>query len=360
MRYRDSKKLTLIDDFQIGKQILKSENFAVVDFGNFLMLLNRNFGVDLENLSNLIGNTSFFIEGDKHTQIKRATNKLLNASTVRGWSAFVESEIGDITLALTSKAQVDIIDEYAFQILSRVLGPILGLTPKQPQAFFQNLIKMLEVIEYFPGVNTLKSFEETTTSLYRDIEQQIQQNLTTEHSVLHNMLQETWAGFTQQDKLNVVISLGIGSCVLYLTIINTLGNIYSHNYTDDQETLLNNLDRLLFDNAPTRYVLRQAQEAQTVGQWHVQDNNVVCIKTASHVCDRHESSVQNIPQHLCPFTFGAGRHSCPGMGLSKLIYRHAITRFLDQFPDHQIVELVASDDDRIIQCYSKLVVESPS
>lgn len=325
--------LSVINDNALAVQILKSDAFSVINIVDHLTKLQAESDNSFKNLIKFTANSPFFIEGDKHGEIKKIFAHVLGKSSINVWQSQFEHKVESVTLNFKQPGETDIVS-YCFDLAKELLRPVIfGTESELPDDFEKRLYHFQKLAEPLLSMRQLVKLENEIDYFLSSVKNCL--NSSAEclpNSLLHYLNADSTADLSYDDKLMLLIIIYGAKTPLIQTLANTFLDILVDNREHyfsggvfNEEYFLTQLDQLLLKSASLLHIHRVAVKDFTYGDFKVKEGDFALIQ----IKDSSESQCR----HYKNLSFGFRTHYCSGAIMSRAIIAMVVPKFFKIYPN---------------------------
>ncbi|ABC30341.1 Cytochrome P450 [Hahella chejuensis KCTC 2396] len=332
--------------------VLSDKAFHVPDLPGFLRKLETHATVDLRYLKLYVDNSPFFLEGEKHKQLRDICLRYLSGQGLKELDDVISSQTGVILESLPS-APFDAITLIGKPVFTLIIKPILGLRPAESDKFDRLAMVLQRLIEPMLSLNNLARINSELEWLTHQIQRQFEKE-PSPGGVLARLMADEETPLSGEEKIALVITLYAAVAPLAQTLCNMIDVLYRNGAPAPCEPaqLLEQLPFYIHQGAAPRFIHRVASESRRIGGVAIRQGDTVMIDIA-----RAALTEAGPPgQRLRHYSFGHGAHFCIGAPLSKRIVSEFIPRFFQQFPSLRVIEKQYDENNHIARALTSLIV----
>ena len=324
--------VTVINDNALAVQILKSDAFSVINIVDYLRKLESGSGLNFKKLIEFTSNSPFFIEGDKHSNIKKLFSNALGKTNINIWQPSFEDKIEVLTRDFKHHAQTDLMN-YCFDISKTLLRPIIfGTETEVPDDFEKRLYNFQKIAEPLLPIRQLVKLEGEIEYLLSCIKNCLDHS--TEcipHSLRYYLNDEATADLSDDDKIMLLMIVYGAKTPLIQTLANIFLDILVNHKTDffnsgvfNEQYFHTQIDEILDKAASLLHIHRVAVKDFSCHDINIKEGDVVLIRIGS--------SAENQCPHHKNLSFGLRTHYCSGAMMSKTIICGVVPAFFKVYP----------------------------
>lgn len=324
---------SVVNDNILAVEILKSEAFKAINIVEYLSKLQDESGHDFKKLIELTSSSPFFMEGDRHSEIKKIFARVLGKNSINFWQIKFEQQVEFITRNFKQFAEPDLVN-YCFEIAKVLLRPLIfGTAIDLPNDFERRLYKFQKIAEPLLSIRELVVLENEIEYLLDAVKSGL--NKSTEclpNSLLNYLNEDSTTELSYDEKIMLLIIIYGAKTPMIQTLANTFLDImvtHSQRYfTDgvfDETYFLKQLDQQLKNSASLLHIHRVAVKDFTYGDFKAKKGDFALIRIANNAeykCNRHKD-----------LSFGFKTHFCSGALISRSIISIAIPSFFKIYPN---------------------------
>jgi len=331
-----------VDDFALGKAIIRSPGFAAIDFGKYLRDLQAASGRDLGILVHLAHNVPFFLEGPRQLMLRTLAAQFLSKARVGRWEPLMIEVVDRQLDALATLSNPDLVRDFANPVFQTVTGTVLGIRDADSPEVSDWAPSTRCLLEPMLSLKKILGLQETIATMLRYIDaSRLDDDPERPQPFLDWVLQQRAQDFDRKDAVALTAVLFIAG----QTTSQTLCNIILAALRDPEglrrqlasaHWVTDNLETLLRLHASPQFVDRVAQRDQEIGG---------CPFRAGVHVHVHLPSINRDPSRFsedstCPtasslghISFGVGPHKCPGAVYARLLIEVALPRLFARYPN---------------------------
>lgn len=329
---RVSSRMCDIREMQAGRDVVcDNENFSPPRMEEHLSKLAERSGRNLSTAITIARNAMFFMDGERHINLRRAISDRLGGNRLGVWESVIDEVIALSLDELAKQQKPDLAKSFSERLRAEVIPRIFGIMPCD-QARFEELAPGLQdVLEPWLPIREL----ERVQNIFREAMALMQTALapsTDPTPLLQALLADPPADFNVED-------LKAATLVLYgatFTFSHTFTNILHWILTSPPEErtgidtpawIDSRLEQVISLCTGPKYIYRMARKQVTIGGLQMQPGDTARLPLL--VVNRGVAA-----GHL---SFGHGLHRCIGAALSRLLIRRAIPALFSRFPNITLV-----------------------
>lgn len=327
-------------------EVLRGRQFGAVPTAAAKLRLTPPRGQRSALLVHPLDDSFASVDPPEHTRLRRIVAPWFTTAAMKARAGFVERVVEDELDRLDRPGTVDLIDEFALRVPSRVICELLGLPPADHERFcrwgleFGTLVDgarnpgevrrtrtlLSEMADYFDGQAALRRREPGRDDLLEVLVRAVDQGEMTEAGMLATAEALLIGGFVTTSNIigNAVVALDAapGQREEFLSAPGQAARV---------------VEEVLRLDAPAQYSVRVANEAVTLAGVDLPAGSVVVTLLAAANRDpgvfadpaRFDFTRPNVRDHL---SFAAGVHYCIGAGLARLEGEIALRSLYSRFP----------------------------
>lgn len=304
-------------------------------------------------LNNLFNDTMLMTDPPDHARLRTLVNRAFTPRAVAALEPQIEKITDELIEALTLESKVGTVEAmacFADRIPIYAIADMIGL----PQGERERLKSISDVAAQF--IDPITGFDpvEMTTQL-RDFQVLIDDLITDrERQPQDDLLSALVAAgedgdrLDRQELISMVLLLMVAGHETTSGLIGTsLVNLYR--YPDARRHLLdepaiadNMVEEMLRFDSPVQATDRIALESFDVAGHHIKagDGLIVLMGAANRDPRRYDQPDELLLDRVDPrpLSFGHGIHHCLGAALARLEARVAIPRFVEAFPNYEVLD----------------------
>ncbi len=325
--------LSVINDNLLAVQILKSDAFSVINIVDYLNKLQLGSGLSFEKLIRFTSNSPFFIEGDKHSELKKIFAHALGKSSINSWHTRFEQKIQSVTLDFKQLAEPDIVS-YCFDIAKNLLRPVIfGTETALPDDFEKRLYHFQKIAEPLLPIRQLVKLEDEIEYLLSCIQTCLDNSAECiPNSLLYYLNLKSTDELSYDDKI-MLLMIVYGAKT---PLIQTLANIFLDILVDNREQyfssgvfnkeyFLTQIDKILHRSASLLHIHRVAVKDFTYRDFKLKKGDFALIQ----IGDNSETRCS----HSKNLSFGLKTHYCSGALMSRAIIAMVVPAFFKNCPN---------------------------
>lgn len=330
---RLSSRLCDVRDMSLARQVVReNDSFAPPQMAEHLTTLAEHSDRELSTSIHIARNAMFFMDGERHQELRSAIGKRLGGNRLQDWTALVDTVVTRAVQGLADKPKPDLVRDFSDQLRREVVAPILGIHPKDPDRFEEIAPKLQDVLEPWLPLRALDtvqiSFDEALSLMSTPVA------TTGPKSLLGGLLADQPDGFSNEDLKAVVLVLYGASFNLSHTLANILHLVLmrppeQRKPADIADWGDASLEELIALCASPKYIYRMARHDLRLGELPMKKGDTARL-------DIQAINRKN-PNGTAHLSFGHGLHRCVGAGLSRLILRRAIAGVFSTYPKISLV-----------------------
>jgi cytochrome P450 len=359
---RGRSGLCMTASHAVCKHVLRSEQFLAAPTSavrlNLTPLPWQQSGMLVHPLDDSLASEN----PPEHTRLRKIVAPWFSPQLMRARRAFIEEVVDRQLDQLEGKDTVDLIDEFAIQVPSKVICELLGLSPDDHFLFARWGTEFGATVDGARGVHdrhrTRTLLAELTDYFADVIEDRARHPGDDLISALATAVAE--GGLTEVGLLATCQALLIGGFVTTSNIIGNAVVALSDNpgqrdaFTADLDVAGHVVEETLRLQAPAQYAVRVAGETTVLaGQELRRGTPVVTLLAAANrdpavfaEPNRFDISRPNAREHL---SFAAGVHYCLGAGLARLEGEIALRALYERYPRLTVEGAIRYCPSRVIR-----------
>ncbi|MBO0879268.1 MAG: cytochrome P450, partial [Mycobacterium sp.] len=359
---RGRSGLCMTASHAVCKDVLRSEQFLAAPTSavrlNLTPLPWQKSGMLVHPLDDSLASEN----PPEHTRLRKVVAPWFSAQRMRARRAFIEEVVDRQLDQLERKETVDLVDEFALQVPSKVICDLLGLSPEDHLLFARWGTEFAATVDGARGPRdrhrTRTLLAELTDYFANVIDDRTRHPGDDLISTLATAVSE--GGLTEVGLLATCQALLIGG---FVTTSNIIGNavvaLSDHPeqrdaFTADLDSAGQVVEEALRLQAPAQYAVRVAGEpAVLAGQKLCRGTPVVTLLAAANrdpavftEPNKFDISRPNAREHL---SFAAGVHYCLGAGLARLEGQVALRALYERYPRLTVAGAVRYCPSRVIR-----------
>ena len=306
--------------------------------------------LDTESLREMLRDRLVMTDGARHRDLRRHVGSAFTAAKVRSYAASTDSAIGAVFDSISEHDTIDVLNELALPIPSRVILSVLGLPPRDHQRLRDWAEDFYLWLAYSPG--------DITARTRRAIE-----SVESMSGYIRGELGAVDAGGTDSSVARMQAALDADDLTEIEVVANLIGVINAAHETttslivngtlallqhpDQLKTLIHEpdliasaVDEMLRYDSPSQVISRVALEDLTLHDIEIRAGEMVALVLGSANRDERVYTDpdtfdvrRNERQHLA---FGHGSHFCTGGGLASLEVNMIFRRLIPMLPKARI------------------------
>ncbi|WP_341225339.1 cytochrome P450 [uncultured Arcticibacterium sp.] len=344
------KRVHIIEEIDLAKEVFTSTD--VISEGasmeSYINEVQLKCNIDLSNLSCVVRNFPFFMEGNRHTIIRQKVLKHIGTNAkLASWEPIIDKSLNEALDNIKSKKQIDLLADFVNPFLQKTTCTLLGILTKDPIKFEKCTNLAEELLNPLLPIRTLKKMDSAFTEFLEEVlskepAKEIDGNI----PLLTALLKEPIEGFSRKDITALVLVIYAGTIALRHTLANIIFRILTSTKTIKQaaarsEWVHANLDYLIRESVAVKKVSRLSKEPFTLGSLNIKKNDklIIDLQAVHHgtsgQCPLHKNinlKNENLKDnsHLA---FGRGSHFCLGVNYSKIIFEKIIPVLFKEYPN---------------------------
>ncbi|TDX33394.1 hypothetical protein [Rhodovulum visakhapatnamense] len=292
----------------------------------YLTALADRSGRDLDLARLVARNAMFFMSGERHAAIRRAVADSLGGNRLARWQPLIEAETQAALARLAAAAEPDLIADYADPIFRGIAGPVLGISPADPERFDVLAPILQDVLEPWLPIRELDRLQDVIGEILAGLRPPATDGLP--GTPLLTRLMDEDLPDTDETDIKALVLVMYGAS---FNMAHTLGNILHHLLTlppEDRKCAADpawidaELERLISLCASPKYIYRMARGPARIGRIEIRPHETLRLQLLS--IDRGVGTGN--------LAFGHGLHRCVGAALSKRMLRTALPALFARFP----------------------------
>ncbi|NUS73394.1 MAG: cytochrome P450 [Corynebacteriales bacterium] len=298
----------------------------------------------------------------EHTRLRKIVAPSFTPAAMRAQTSFVERVVQEELDRLDGHGKVDLIDEFAVRVPSRVICELLGMPTSDHELFVKWGIEFGVIVDGARTPGELRRTRVLLTEMSRYFTALCEQRShEPQDDLITKMVQSAAAGeMTQAGLIATCEALLIGG---FVTTANIIGNgvVALLAQPDQRDMFLQNLDlaatlveEVLRLDAPAQYSVRITREpVELAGAELKKGTPIVALLAGANrdpavftAPDQLDLARPNPRDHL---SFAAGIHYCIGAGLARLEGEIALRALFERFPGLKIAGRAQYCPSRVIR-----------
>jgi len=332
-----------IDEFSLGRAIIRSPGFAPIDFGGYLRELQAASGRDFGVLVHLARNIPFFMDGPRQLMLRNLAAQFLSKTRVGRWAPVAIDAVERQLEHLGTLPDPDLVRDFANPVFQAVTGTVLGIRDAASPQFSHWAARTRCLLEPMLSVKTIIGLQDAIAAMLEYIDDSCPTDEPGRPSFLNWVLEQPAEEFDRQDAVALTAVLFIAGQTTPQTLCNIIlaalrGPPELRAQLASPVWVTKNIETLLRLHASPQFVDRIAQRDQEVGG---------CPFRAGDHLHVHLPSINRDPAKFpdpsaCPHasataslghaSFGAGPHKCPGAVYARLLIEIALPRLFARYP----------------------------
>lgn len=322
---RVSGRMCDIRERTLAREIVNdNRRFSPPRMEEHLRALARGSSRDLSTAIAVARNAMFFMDGERHLELRRAVADRLGGNRLGAWEAVVDAAIAEALDHLAAQPAPDLARDFAERLRAAVVSRILGVVPRDRERFEALAPGLQDVLAPWLSLREL----ERVQGVFREaLDAMLEAPAGDPPGLLQALLASPPPGFGVDD-------LKAATLVLYgatFTLSHTLANILhvilerppaERVGADSASWVEAHLEELIVLGTAPKYIYRMAREALSVGDLSLQPGDTVRLPLLAINRGRGTG-------HL---SFGHGLHRCIGAALSRLLIRRAVPALFTRYP----------------------------
>lgn len=318
---------------------------------SFLDEVQDKCNLDLGNVSCVVRNFPFFMEGERHTQMRQRVLKHMGTvASLKSWEDYFDTSLRKALNKIDLDQETDLVSAFIDPFLQEITCTLLGLTMEDPHKFRQctDLAEML--LDPLLPIRALKQMETAFTDFFEEILSKEIKETESGTPLLAELLKKPVPGYTKKDTCAFVLVVYAGTLALRYTLANMIFHIVSGGETIkaqavSKEWVNTHLEHLIRDTMAVRKVSRMAKENCRIGELDFEKGHTVFIDMqAAHYgaeaeCPLHKGKKwdDETLDNKTHMAFGKGSHYCLGANFSKFILSKVLPELFTRYPDMRLV-----------------------
>ncbi len=329
-------------DYATGRAVLRSKDFAVEDFLSNLIVLQDASGIDFSRLISRIENTPFFLDGDKHREVRRRMARFFSPASMEKWQPTIDELVDRVLEPLRERDEIELFDEVIDPVMLQLRMAVFGFpwidletTRKWDRAL--NLL-----FDTLPSLRNLKALQRLYEGVGELASKPAALPFPNAPASLRDALAEPPPGMEPLCERSLETLVGINALAAY-ALTTTLSNVVAQRLfepgglakcADEAWLELNFHNIMRLGAAPIELGRRLASPGVPFLPDVSQGEMVrVAIRRMNvdpaFIEEGCPHALQKASQHA---GFGAGPHICPGLSLSHIVTKSLLTRLAQQWP----------------------------
>lgn len=327
------KGMSVVNNYELASEILKSDAFNVVNIVDYLEKLQLHSGMSFAGLINFTYHSPFFIEGDRHTELKKIFSNALGNASINFWHSHFEREVSILTKEFEFSCDTDLMN-YCFDIAKKLIRPIIfGTATGLPDDFEARLYSFQKIAEPLLPLRQLVKLENELNYLTSCIAACLEHSASYPTNSLLHYLNCQYKTELSPDDIIMLLFIVYGAKT---PLIQTLGNIFlelltvkrEHYFSEgsfNHDYFISQIDELIHSSASLLHIHRVAIKHFKWRDFEVSPGDLVLIQTGS-------SNISDCSHHRS-LSFGSKAHYCSGALMSKSIISMVVPAFFKQYPN---------------------------
>lgn len=360
-KFENKDGMIIVRDYQTAMEILRHPAFIVPDLSNFLGRLSLASHRDFSTLRFFIDTSPFFLEGERHSYLRHLGQSFLGNKFLTPWKPFFSRQIEKIFLKQQNVKEFDLVSTVGNSVFTNILRPFLGVYPVDVAAFDHKAIVLQRLIEPMLSINKLHQVNADLKGLMSNLDLNVAREDNLESVFASLLREENDYALTMDEKKAFVIILYAATAPLAQTIVNILTRLYEDGSCSvTADFFLENMDYYIWQAAAPVFIHRVALQNTNLNRHSVKKGNTVLIEISSSFRgDEERKNGCPVMSNMKGLAFGHGNHFCLGAFLSKMLIMEFVPKFIEHFPQLQIVSKERDLSNHIARAYSSVRVKQP-
>lgn len=327
---RVSSRMCDIREREVARELVNdNRNFSPPRMEEHLCALARGSSRDLSTAISVARNAMFFMDGERHLDLRRAVADRLGGNRLGAWEPVIGAAINRALDNLATQQAPDLAKDFAERLRADVISRILGVFPQDQNRFEELAPGLQDVLAPWLSLREL----ERVQGVFREaLDAMLEMPAEEPAGLLQALLANPPTNFTDND-------LKAATLVLYgatFTLSHTLANIlYSILVRPAEERgdaasptwIDTRIEELIVQGTAPKYIYRMARQTTDVAGLMLQPGDTARLPLLA--INRGQSA-----GHL---SFGHGLHRCIGAALSRLLIRRAIPALFSRYPNVALI-----------------------
>lgn len=327
---RVSSRMCDIREMSSARAIVNdNHNFSPPRMEEHLNALARGSGRDLSTAISVARNAMFFMDGERHLELRRAVADRLGGNRLRVWEPFIDGAVAQVLDDLAMQSAPDLAHDFAERLRADIIPRILGVVPRDRARFEELAPGLQDVLAPWLSMREL----ERVQSVFREALETLIP-LPDEHppGLLPALLACPPANFTEDDLKAATLVLYGATFTLSHTLANILYGILirpieERSGAENPVWTETRLEELIVLGTAPKFIYRMARKPVSVDGLSMQPGDTARLPLLAI----------NRGQPTGHLSFGHGLHRCIGAALSRLLIRRAIPALFSRYPDIALV-----------------------
>ncbi|MFE7741742.1 cytochrome P450 [Nocardia sp. NPDC057455] len=359
---RGRSGLCMTASYAMCNEVLRSDRFAAAPTSAVRLKLTPPSWQRTDVLVHPLDDSFASANPPEHTSLRRIVAPWFSPQQMRARRAFIEKVVAEHLDRLDRAEPVDLIDEFALQVPSKVICEMLGLDPDDHALFARWGIEFGATVDGARGIRERRRTRFLLAELTDYFDTVVEQRQ--KHpgdDVISKMASAVEEGsMTRTGLLATCQALLIGGFVTTANIIGNAVVALTQNpeqrdaFTADLDLADQVVEEVLRWEAPAQYSVRVArQDTHLAGEELRKGTPVVTLLAAANrdpavfaEPDRFDINRSNARDHL---SFAAGPHYCVGAGLARLEGQIALRALFERFPELDVAGPARYCPSRVIR-----------
>lgn len=333
-----------VDDFALGRAVIRSPGLTPIDFGRYLRELQAASGRDFTVLVQLAKNIPFFLDGPRQLLLRNLSAKFLSKARIGRWEPLMIEVVDEHLRRLADIPTPDLVRDFANPVFQKVTGTVLGIRDAGSPEFSHWAAATRCLLEPLLSLKTILALQDTIAAMLQYIDESCPEDQPGRpQSFLDWVLEQNVPELERADAVALTAVLFIAGQTTAQTLCNIIyatlqGTTAGRDEMGSQAWVADNLEVLLRLHASPQFVDRIVHRDQVIEgcPFHAGDHVHVHLPSINRdpakFGDGTTCPVADRAASLSHISFGVGPHKCPGAVYARLLLEIALPRLFSMYP----------------------------
>lgn len=335
------RKLEMINDISVAKEILRNPIADTYDFKSYLISIQEESNRDLGSFITFCESSLVFQSGAIHLQNRRMIKDFFSVKSISKWDQLLTEEISEIIAKVKHDSSFEFLEKIANPIYMVLIRKIFGIHVEETEAqkFLAHILRTKDVVEAYVSIRKIEQIQESLSYLKSLVDDSFTNSFYSKESLL-GLFSENGQAAESNLIVGLISAAHTTSETLSLIIYNLLAgenNVFAN--AADMDWLKVRMDGLLRLFPTTQSIFRYAKDDLYVKELRYAKGTIFQLNVETinrNPCFLNEELIlSGEMESKCPFnhvSFGGGVHKCPGEELARLTIKIALNKLALEMP----------------------------